>query len=407
MAAARAAAVVALIGAVVSPPLATVASAVFVAAFFLLPDWRARLRAATLTPLGWGVMALLAALLLGAVFGAFGPQGARVAFAELLGWRTLPLLLLAAAVFDDDRARVRAMATFAVFAAAAALATTTTVAIGWGHHHMAPGVLLRNTATQAIAFALGAYFCLLLLALRRRALARWQAAALLAMLGLLLWRLFFHEIGRSGHLLFFVLLLASGLAALRGRLRVAAAVVVPLAAAVLLALSPVVRARFALAVHEMASVEQSREGTSMGGRVVMWRNGLALALERPLLGYGLAGVLPAYQARVQRTEAGWRAEPTTDVHNQYLMLWLEAGLAGPLAFLAFLVGAVRQPTPMPWRAIGLSILAGWCVNSLFSSHFGTFNEGHLIALLIGMFLAVGPARPPVAQDTGPALLSVR
>ncbi|MCX7902109.1 MAG: O-antigen ligase family protein, partial [Burkholderiaceae bacterium] len=282
-----------------------------------------------------------------------------------------------------------------------------TAAIGWGHHHMAPGVLLRNTATQAIAFALGAYFCLLLLALRRAALARWHAAALLAMLALLLWRLFFHEIGRSGHLLFFVLLFASGLAALRGRLRVAAAVVVPLAAAVLLALSPVVRARFALAVHEMASVEQSREGTSMGGRVVMWRNGLALALERPLVGYGLAGVSPAYQARVQRTEAGWRAEPTTDVHNQYLMFWLEAGVAGPLAFLAFLIGAVRQPAPMPWRAIGLSILAGWCVNSLFSSHFGTFNEGHLIALLSGMFLAVGPARTPVVQDAGPAPSSAR
>jgi flagellar biogenesis protein FliO len=38
-------------------------------------------------------------------------------------------------------------------------------------------------------------------------------------------------------------------------------------------------------------------------------------------------------------------------------------------------------------ALGLALLAAWCVNSLFSSHFQTFNEGHLIAVLAGVLLA--------------------
>ena len=35
----------------------------------------------------------------------------------------------------------------------------------------------------------------------------------------------------------------------------------------------------------------------------------------------------------------------------------------------------------------LALLAAWCTTSLFNSHFQTFNEGHLIALLLGALLA--------------------
>jgi hypothetical protein len=52
------------------------------------------------------------------------------------------------------------------------------------------------------------------------------------------------------------------------------------------------------------------------------------------------------------------------------------------------------------------LLAAWCVNSLFSSHFQTFNEGHLIVLLLGVFLArtvtpeFGTAAPAVRAPAG-------
>ena len=62
-------------------------------------------------------------------------------------------------------------------------------------------------------------------------------------------------------------------------------------------------------------------------------------------------------------------------------------------------GRSRHPSAPPFRTLGLALLAGWCATSLFSSHFQTFNEGHLIALLLGVFLAVpaAQARPSVPK----------
>ena len=37
--------------------------------------------------------------------------------------------------------------------------------------------------------------------------------------------------------------------------------------------------------------------------------------------------------------------------------------------------------------IGIALLLAWSLTSLFSSHFHTFNEGHLIAILLGVCLA--------------------
>lgn len=388
LAVARAALIVALVAAVVSPPLSTAASVAAVLAFLALPDWRARLRRTARSPLGLGVIALAAALAVAAVIGAFGPQGAGAAFKELLGWRTLLLVLVAAAVFDDERWQRYALMALVAVAALGAVATTVAAAVGWQYRYMPPGVLFRNTATQAIAFALGAYFCGALLALRGASLPRWQFAALAAALVLLLWRLVFYEVGRSGHVLLLTTLLVTAALRLRGRPRVVAMFGVPLAAALLFAASPLVRARFTLAAQEVATVAQAREFTSMGARVVMWRNGLELARARPLVGYGLGGTAAAYAPLVKDQTGDWRGVVTGDLHTQYLMLWVEAGVAGVLAFFAFLLGAWRQHAAEPWRSMGVAILAGWCVNSLFSSHFGTFSEGHLIALLLGVLLAV-------------------
>ena len=57
------------------------------------------------------------------------------------------------------------------------------------------------------------------------------------------------------------------------------------------------------------------------------------------------------------------------------------------AVLGLIVGAARQPAAQPYRSCGLALLAAWCTTSLFNSHFQTFNEGHLIALLLGALLA--------------------
>lgn len=126
----------------------------------------------------------------------------------------------------------------------------------------------------------------------------------------------------------------------------------------------------------------------MGIRTVIWDTTSDLIEARPVLGYGLGGFAPAYATRIaQKYSEGWRATPVADPHNQYLFVWAEAGLPGLLAFLVFLLALWRQRPPTPYGAIGISLVMAWCATSMFSSHFQAFNEGHLIALVIGVFLA--------------------
>ncbi|MFY8120007.1 MAG: O-antigen ligase family protein, partial [Burkholderiaceae bacterium] len=143
---------------------------------------------------------------------------------------------------------------------------------------------------------------------------------------------------------------------------------------------------------EARAAAQADTYTSMGIRRVIWDVTGELVASRPLAGYGLGGYAPAYAERIaQRYRDGWQATPTTDPHNQYLYLWAEAGVAGLLALALLLAGAWRQRSragePALHAALGLALLAAWCVNSLFSSHFQTFNEGHLIVVFAGVLLA--------------------
>jgi membrane associated rhomboid family serine protease len=69
-----------------------------------------------------------------------------------------------------------------------------------------------------------------------------------------------------------------------------------------------------------------------------------------------------------------------------------------------MMGAARQAAPQPYRGCALALLAAWCATSLFNSHFQTFNEGHLIALVLGALLAPGQGQaaasaPSTAERT--------
>lgn len=147
-----------------------------------------------------------------------------------------------------------------------------------------------------------------------------------------------------------------------------------------------------MGMMELRNAEKLPEYSSMGIRVIIWQTSAELIAQRPLLGYGLGGFPAAYEKRIgEKYREGWKSQPIGDPHNQYMFLWAEAGLPGLLAFGAFLIGAWRQRTRSPYAALGLGLLAAWCATSVFSSHFQTFNEGHLIAVFLGVFLARAPA----------------
>jgi O-antigen ligase len=211
-------------------------------------------------------------------------------------------------------------------------------------------------------------------------------------------QLAFVQSGRSGFVGLAVAIVIATLLTLRGRARVVALVAAPLIGLAIYSAAPNLQQRFGLAVSEMRNAASLPDYSSMGIRVIIWQTSAELIEARPVLGYGLGGFAPAYQSQIKlhHTE-GWKALPTSDPHNQYLFLWAEAGLLGVAAFLLFLICALRQPGDPPYRAAGVALLGAWCINSLFSSHFQAFNEGHLIVLLLGVLLARSPAPRSMAS----------
>lgn len=390
---ARGAALVGAVGAAAAPPLASAALAMMLVAYALLPDAVARLQRVLREPLGRGWLVFVAALLLGTLVGAV-LNGPAEAVRALYGWRHLLLIPVGLALFDAPAARLRFALGFVAFAVVAAVAATVMWKLGVAYKEgHAAGVLLRNSVTQSMVFAVGAYLALLLAATRAVQVPVLRVVLGVVALGLMAQLLFVQE-GRSAHLALAAMLVVSALLLLRGRRRLAALLAVVLLAAAAFAASNRIQERFRIAIEEMHGAATLQHYTSMGIRLVIWDTTWDLVRERPWLGHGLGGLAPAYAARIAvkhpgeaNLDQGWRSFTTTDPHNQYLFLWVEAGLAGLLAFGVLLLSALRQPAPLPWRAAGLSLLAAWCLTSLFSSHFQTFNEGTLIALFTGVLLA--------------------
>ncbi|HTT13114.1 MAG TPA: O-antigen ligase family protein [Burkholderiaceae bacterium] len=392
---ARAAAIGVAIGAVLSPPLANLAAAILVIAFFFVPDWRARLRAFAGSVLGKGVLVFAAALALATIVGLFNPQSVRDVLLHLFGWRTLFLTAIAFAVFDSARWKTRLAVAFITFVSLAAVVSLVCWLIGWEYRDLGPGVILRNTVTQAMAFGIGAFLAAVLLVTRQVASTRARVLLAIALL-LLLAQLVFLQTGRSGQVMAAVSFVVAAALLLRGPRRIVAVAVVPVLAVAGFSISPIMQARFLTAWQELGNAANATEYTSMGMRVVMWQNTAQLIRARPVLGYGLGGLKPAYEAYIKDRATGWKAIVTGDPHSQYLAAWVEGGLLGLLAFLFMLLTAALQPAPNPWRTVALALLAAWCATSTVSSHFQTFNEGHLIAILLGVFLA-----PAGADDAPP------
>jgi O-antigen ligase len=214
--------------------------------------------------------------------------------------------------------------------------------------------------------------------------------------------LVFVTTGRSGQVALVVAALVSALLVLRGRSRWLALVALPALVVALTLASPALQQRYRLIVQEAPSLNcSSSEESSTALRLLLWRTSIDLIRVHPGFGYGVGGFTPAFEKQVPQEMqghplTGWCARTVHDPHNQFLRVTVEAGVLGLLAFLGLIAGAARQPAAQPYRACALALLAAWCTTSLFSSHFQTFNESHLIALLLGALLA------PDAQESSAA-----
>ncbi len=389
---ARAAVVLALWGTAFSPPVTNVGVGVALLAFLFVPDAMARLRAVLRLPVARAALLLLGTLAV-AMLWADAPWSHRLH--TLWGWRPLLWMVWVMALFSSARSvpwvqgmqRVQWVQWAVTLSVVAGVGAALWSFVGWGValkliESMPFGTVLRNPSTQSMVFVAALTLALVLATLKSKFRWVWVTAALVLAANLL-----FVTTGRSGQMAAALVALTLTLTLTQGRVRRGLLWALPVVAAAVIAFSPVVQQRFGLGWHEMHSVQESTGNNSMGMRVVMWRNTVEVIRASPWWGHGMGGFDAAYVQQLDRHDTSWRATPTTDPHNQFLFVWASAGLPGLAAFVWFLVAVARQSAPRPWKQAALALVLAWSMSSLFSSHFQTFAEGHLIALLLGLLLA--------------------
>ncbi len=384
---ARVSAIIAATGILFSPTVASVALVTAYIAFVASGQAIVRLTRIFERPaVYWGVV-FLGVVFIGMAY-ASAPWTDRLI--DVFKWRTILWFFVVLSIFDDERWKVRLMVAFVLVTAVALLASFVT-ATGWVTFRRGPGELLRSNVTQGMAFAVAILLCLwMIMEKTLQEQRRWTALVL----GLLyLANIVFITNGRSGYVI-----LGIGCAVLllwNASPFQQVAIVFGLSAAAILAfsLSPRMQDKIALGVDQWIHESESTSLTPMGVRRVFYVNTVEILQDNWLLGTGTGGFKQAYTEHVTHKydPSDWRASPTGDPHNQYLAVVAQHGIGGLAVFLVWITAMARDTCGLlKYRQLALAILCGWCVTSLFSSHFRTFAEGHLLTTFLGAFLAAAP-----------------
>lgn len=330
--------------------------------FAASPELRNKLIYVLRNPTSIALLVFLAICAIGVLYGD-APWDDRLG--SLKRWRKALVFFLAAAVFDNDKSKNTFLILFVWFCCT--MAAISYLTFIWPIGRLEPGIVLRDHAIQGLFFAVGAGVAFFLDPVR------WLPAIILLLLTIAL------GTGRVGYLAFVVII---GTLAFRNSWKTGASIV--LACVITLTFSGTVRDRIQTGVSELGTYEQSESLTSMGFRMVMWRNTFSIIKEHWLLGVGTGGFEHAYKQQTSGDDS-WRATSTNDPHNQYMRTLSEHGLFGFAAFITFIVLAFLSRHRH--QTLLVAILAAWCISSLFASYFSRFVEGEFIFLILGVLLS--------------------
>jgi O-antigen ligase len=303
---------------------------------------------------------------------------------NLASWRKLLLIPFAAALLNNDKWRLRVVWTLILLAALGMTLSYFSWFSGIHLYKYEIGIAIVNHTTQGMLFAVSLFAIATLLKFTRPAAygGRWF---LLLSAGGTAANLIFVTPGRSGYLVLLVLTGVVSMSWTSGKPRYILALLFPALLTGLLFLSPVASQRIRQGLTEIKNFDKQEEITSMGIRMIMWKNTLELIKTRPLFGCGTGGFEAGYR-RITAGKKGLQGQAVGDPHNQFLRILAEQGLLGLLVFLLLIGSFFHQQSRRRWRTLGIGVLVAWCASSMFSAHFSTFVEGRFIMFWCGTML---------------------
>lgn len=376
----------AIIAAIASPISTAVASAAYVAmllAWLISGELFRSLKISAEQPAGKMLLLFFAWLLIGTLYADTSWMDK---IDTLSSWKKLPFTFLLLGLFYQAHWKRLFVKSFLIVMVVAALIAVplwlADLSIREGRD---PGIFMTNHSSQSMAFIAATVCCIFLLKQPLPAAKRWLIGAAIV---LFVFNIFFISTARSGYVAFPCAVIFAA-ACVYGYKKLAQIIAI-VGSVMLIAIltSSTLQKRIELGLTEKTAFQTSESATSIGVRMVLAKNTVALIKERPLFGYGTSSFKTTYGAFVATKYSDWKREPISDPHNQYLFVWLENGLIGLLIFVVYIVVVIRQGLHQPPHgAMAASFLIAVCVSSLFNSHFKTFPEGNLLAFFVGILLA--------------------
>lgn len=399
---ARIFAIIACVGLVFSPTIASIGLIVTYAAFLASGEVFGRFKPMVSRPIVYWGVAFLGVVLLATLYATVPWKERLIGFYK---WRTILWVLVLLALFDREIWKQRMLLAFLAVTAIGDLSSFAAAGGLLSFKRGAEGVL-RNSSTQGMAFAVSTLICLWMWLEKRgngKILWVWPTLGALYILNIV-----FVTPGKSGYAL---LGLGTGVLLIRRSPRrwwIAAGVGICAFWVVAYSLSPLLKDRVDRSVSQWIHADELPSHTPLGTRRVLYSNALEIVQENLLFGVGTGGFRDAYTEHVaaKYEVSDWRGESAGDPHNQYLSIWVQQGIIGLGVFLLWLIAiAMDKMAVSPYRSLALPIFLGWCLTSLFNSHFTTFVEGHLVATFVGILLATTPLEAEANVDGRDSLMS--
>jgi O-antigen ligase len=376
-----------LVSITVSPPLANLFIALSLIATLSISTVRKQLVDFFKTKLGYACISFIVVLLSGLIYGI---ESNNVIASSIWGWRKFLMLPIAAAVFmNAPQAKHHLINSFwiaCLILVIYSFAILMNPAIQLSDKHSA-GVVIRNHATQGLFFSVATIIALA--NTMNSNFPNWLRA--LSGLTILLFILNITQVatGRSGYIALivmtvsFIFLYFNKVSIFK---KIIINIVVVTGLVCILITAPTSQKRIELAKTEFQSGINTAEETSVGYRLIFWKNTIEMIPMYVFFGTGTGGFEKAYAKQTQE-KIGVERIVTGDPHNQYLKLLIEHGVLGLIIFLSVIYFLLQQKCESPFRPIGVAALLTICTTSIVNSHFSTFNEGQFLWIFAGSLLA--------------------
>ncbi|MFK5895027.1 MAG: O-antigen ligase family protein [Pseudomonadota bacterium] len=365
-------------------PISTALTNIFcplVLIFLLIEgDYKQKLKDWSVHPIAWSALLLFAVMILGLLYSSAAFSDAGRILSKYREFFYIPLFLL---IFRDSKARLWGLYGFLGAMGLTLFISYFTAITGW---EIVAGTILnsavfKNYITQNLLMALAAYF--LVVQLWTQSNWKWMRGFVVL---LAIYNILFMSLGRTGYLVLFclIILLFYQIYHLRGIL--VAGLLLTIASGFLYSNSSVLQQRIDVISDDIQRYNQGEivdHTNSIGSRIEFYQNSLILIAKNPIFGTGTGSFSHEYKQLADKK--GIR--PTTNPHNEYLMITVQWGLIGLSLFLYLLYclwkTSSRLEKPQQLMAQGLFVTI--VVGCLFNSFWLDSTEGHLFAYLIGVF----------------------